>query len=270
MRKSKILGIALAAAMVSSVVVTAAFSVSADEPQPQVTSAGIVAGNTVGITGSFNGWANGKDVQMTNNNGVWEGTIQVDNVTEDMVGVAQKDDGTGNKVDRTDITGKAITFKVRLNGEWTHSWGDFEPDFDRTWNSQTDCAVAAEVGKPITINVKLDTTKCAAGSSITDPADGDAWQVWPVEYSVVESAAPAEESKEEESKEEESKEEESKAEESKEEESKAEESKPAEEPSEDSAPVETGDAASAAALVAVVLASLGTAVVMTKKASAKD
>ena len=268
MRKSKILGIALAAAMVSSVVVTAAFSVSADEAQ--VTSAGIADGNTVGITGSFNGWANGKDVPMTNNNGVWEGTIQVDNVTEDMVGVAQKDDGTGNKVDRTDITGKAITFKVRLNGEWTHSWGDFEPDFDRTWNSQTDCAVAAEVGKPITINVKLDTTKCAAGSSITDPADGDAWQVWPVEYSVVESAAPAEESKEEESKEEESKEEESKAEESKEEESKAEESKPAEEPSEDSAPVETGDAASAAALVAVVLASLGTAVVMTKKASAKD
>ena len=269
MRKSKILGIALAAAMVSSIAATAAFSASAS-----VTSDGI-DGETVGICGAFTNWGipdaeTGKvieDIPMTNNNGVWEGTIEIAEVTEAMLGEPTMDDGTGKQVPRTDITGKAISFKVRTNNSWTNSWGEYEAAYVRTNNSQTNCAVPAEAGKPITIKVKLDTTTTVAESEI--PADdGDAWTVWPVTYEVV-ASAPAEESKEEESSEapaEESKEEESKAEESKEEES----TKPAEEPSEDSKPVETGDAASAAALVAVVLASLGTAVVMTKKASAKD
>ena len=265
MRKSKVLGIALAAAMVTSIAATAAIGASA-----KVSKDGI-DGETVGITGSFCNWGNGgeADIPMTNNNGVWEGTIQIDNVTDDMLGDAMKDDGTGAKVLRDDIQGKAITFKVRTNGDWTNSWGDYEPDYDRTNNSQTDCAVAAEAGKPLTIKVKLDTTTVVAGSSI--PADdGDAWMVWPVTYEVVASEATVEESKAEESKAEESKAEKSKAEESKAEKSKTVESKPAQEKKEDTAPVQTGDTASAAALVAVVLASLGTAVVMTKKASAKD
>ena len=246
MKKSKILGIALAAAMVSSIAATAALSASAT-----VTKDGI-DGETVGITGSFCNWGSdgAADVPMTLNNGVWEGQIQIPNVTDDMLVDATMDDGKGTQVARTDITGKAITFKIRTNGDWKNSWGDYEPAYERTWNSQTNCAVAAEAGKPLTINVKLDTTKQAEGATF-EADDPDIWQVWAVTYEVVESApaeAPATES-------------EAPAEDSAE--------APAAE-SEAPAPVATGDTTSAVALVAVVIASLGAAVVMTKKASAKD
>ncbi|MBQ5562350.1 MAG: hypothetical protein IIT39_03075, partial [Clostridia bacterium] len=188
MRKSKVLGIALAAAMVASI---ATVSVSA-----KVTSAGI-DGDTVGITGSFCGWgtvndAPVADVAMTNNNGVWEATIDLPEVTSDMVvEQATMDDGTGGQVARTDVVGTAVTFKIRLNGDWADSWGDYEPAYDRTWNSQTNCAVSATVGQPLKFKVQLDTTKVVTGSSITDPADPDAWNVWPVTYEVVASETPA-------------------------------------------------------------------------------
>ncbi len=287
MRKSKVLGIAIAAAMVTSIAATAALSASAT-----VSKDGI-DGETVGITGSFCNWGNDgdADVPMTNNGGVWEGTIVIDSVTEGMLGDAMTDDGTGAKVPRDDISGKAITFKVRTNGDWTNSWGDYESAYDRTWNSQTDCAVEANVGDSLTITVKLDTTTVVSGTEI--PAgDADSWQVWPVTYEVQKTEAPAEESSEEESSEEAS------TEESSEEAStEATESSTAAESSaatstaatstaatstaatstatpasttEDTTTVSTGDATSAAALVAVVIASLGAAVVMTKKASSKD
>ena len=274
MRKSKILGIALAAAMVASV---ATVSVSA-----KVSSAGI-EGDTVGIVGQFNGWAT--DVPMTNNNGVWEGTIEIAEVTSDMVvKQAMKDDGTGGKVARDDVVGPAVTFKIRLNGSWDDSWGDYEPDYDRTWNSQTDCAVAATVGQPLTINVKLDTTKVVAGSSITDPSDPDAWNVWPVTYEVVgggeastdepsdepSEEAPADEPSEEAPSDEPSEEAPAEDDPSTTGEDTTSTQPAVESDTKDAAPVQTGDTASAAALVAVVLASLGVAVVMTKKASAKD
>ena len=279
MRKSKVLGIALAAAMVASI---ATVSVSA-----KVTSAGI-DGDTVGITGSFCGWgtvndAPVADVPMTNNNGVWEGTIDIPEVTSDMVvDQATMDDGTGGQVARTDVVGTAVTFKIRLNGDWVDSWGDFEPAYDRTWNSQTNCAVAATVGQPLKINVKLDTTKVTPGSSITDTADPDAWGVWVVSYDVVASEAPVEEdptttgddepvtedpTTEDPTTEDPATEEPATEDPTTEEPSTV---QPAVDDTKDVAPVETGDATSAAALVAVVLASLGVAVVMTKKASAKD
>ena len=259
MRKSKILATAVCAALVTSVAATAAISANA---------AGIgkvddIKSHSVGVTGSFNAWA--ADVPMTDDDGdgVFEGVVDIENVTDDMVEEATKDDGTGTQVSRGI---KGITFKVRLDGSWDDSWGDYEPDYDRTWNSQTDCAVAATVGQPLTINVKLDTTKVVAGSSITDPSDPDAWNVWPVTYEVVGGGeASTDEPSDEPSEEAPAEDDPSTTGED------TTSTQPAvESDTKDAAPVQTGDTASAAALVAVVLASLGVAVVMTKKASAKD
>ena len=246
MRKSKIIASVVSVALVASVAATASISASA------ISKVEDIEGHKVGVTGSFCNWGNDgdADVEMTNNGGVWETTIDIPEVTEAMVVDATKDDGSGNQVSRGF---KGITFKVRLDGTWDDSWGDYEPSYDRTYNSQTNCAVKAEVGTHVKINVKLDTTKNSP-EALSNP-DGETKEgdpvdhlIIPVTYTVeeVKDEKPAEESKKEESKEE----------------SKAE--------SADTSSPATGDTTSAIALVAVVLASLGTAVVMTKKASAKD
>ena len=259
MKKSKILGIALAAAMITSAASMTAFAKMAESAD--------IKGCTVGITGSFNGWAKGADVPMADvdGDGVYEGTIVIDSVEEGMISEAMTDNGS-ESVSRG-FSG--VQFKVRTNGTWDDSWGDFELAYNRTYNSQTNCCVEATAGQPLTIKVKLDTNAIADQSEIDEDdryeagAD-DAFNVWMVTYEKVESEAPAEESSEESS--------ETPAEESKE--TPAEESKestaPAAESSEDTKTVGTGDTTSAVALVAVVIASLGVAVAMTKKASSKE
>ena len=248
MRKSKIIASVVSVALVASVAAAASISASA------ISKVEDIEGHKVGVTGSCCNWGldGDADVEMTNNGGVWETTIDIPEVTEAMVVDATKDDGTGTG-DQVSRGFKGITFKVRLDGTWDDSWGDYEPSYDRTYNSQTNCAVKAEVGTHVKINVKLDTTKNSP-EALSNP-DGETKEgdpvdhlIIPVTYTVeeVKDEKPAEESKKEESKEE----------------SKAE--------SADTSSPATGDTTSAIALVAVVLASLGTAVVMTKKASAKD
>ena len=272
MKKSKILGIALVAAMAASVAVVNASALSADEMKT----------HSVGICGAFNGWGSTPDVVMTDDDGdgIWEGTVEIDNVTEDMIQESTEDKGSAGVVSRG-FSG--VKFKVRLDNEWGTSWGDYEEAYDRTENSQTDCcAKEAVAGQPLTIKVKLDTTTLASDTLTVD--DDDAYALWKVTYTAEAGAAetPAEESSEapaEESSEapaEESSE--TPAEESSEtpaEESSvapAEESStaPAAEESTETSAVPTGDTTSAVALVAVVVASLGAAVVMTKKASSKE
>ena len=113
---------------------------------------------SVGVTGSFCNWGNDgdADVEMTNNGGVWETTIDIPEVTEAMVVDATKDDGSGNQVSRGF---KGITFKVRLDDTWDDSWGDYEPAYVRTHDSQTNCCVECAVGDKIAIKVKFDTTR---------------------------------------------------------------------------------------------------------------
>ena len=269
MKKSKILGIALVAAMAASVAVVNASALSADE----------MKNHSVGICGAFNGWGSTPDVVMTDDDGdgIWEGTVEIDNVTEDMIQESTEDKGSAGVVSRG-FSG--VKFKVRLDNEWGTSWGDYEEAYDRTENSQTDCcAKEAVAGQSLTIKVKLDTTALASDSLPVD--DDDAYTLWNVTYTAEaggaaeeSSEAPAEESSEtpaEESSE-------APAEESSEtpaEESSvapAEESStaPAAEESTETSAVPTGDTTSAVALVAVVVASLGAAVVMTKKASSKE
>ena len=228
MNKAKVLSAALAAAMLTSVVAISASAYSTE-------------GKTFGVCGSFNDWAD--DVVMEGSNGIYTATVTIDNVTEDMIKELTSD-GTP--------TGKyGLQFKVRGAGSWDDSWGQYEEDQDRTYNSQTNCLVEeAKVGEPLTFKVTFDTTKMdaakiAEGSEVDE---ADEYLFWGVTYEIVANETPAA------SEETPAASEETPA------------SKPAAEPPTESTPA-TGDATSAAALVGVVLASLGAAVVMTKKAS---
>ncbi len=261
MNKSKILAVALSAALVGSMAAAASLSASAVANVEQIKD------HSVGVTGSFNGWGNGgeADVAMTDDgSGVYVGVIDIDNVTADMIVEHEADDGTGSGV-KNKTGKKGITFKVRLDGSWDDSWGEYEPAYERTWNSQTDCCAEVSEGDAVKITVKLDTTQNHPDSP--DAGDAPNFEVIPVTYTVEKKAASTESSTE------------SKAESSTE--SKAESSTAAATTSsaaESSAPASTadtttpatGDTTSAVALVAVVLASLGASVVMTKKASVKD
>ena len=189
------------------------------------------AGKTFGVCGDFNDWAD--DVVMTESNGVYTAEVKIDSVKQEWLEKELISDGTP--------TGKyGPQFKVRGVGSWDDSWGQYEPGQNRTYNSQTNCVVEGlEAGKPVTIKVTFDTTKMdaakiAQGGDV-DPADE--YLFWGVTYEVVKESQPA--------------------------------STPATESKTETTPA-TGDATSAAALVGVVLASLGAAVVMTKKASSKE
>ena len=231
MNKAKVISAVLAAAMLTSVV---AISASAYDK----------AGKSFGVCGEFNGWAD--DVVMTESNGVYTAEVKIDSVQQEWLEKELLSDGTP--------TGKyGLQFKVRGVGSWDDSWGQYEQDSARTYNSQTNCLVEGlEAGKPVTIKVTFDTTKMdaakiAEGGDV-DPADE--YLFWGVTYEVVKEEAPAAKT-----------------------ESKTEESQPASTPATESkteTTPATGDATSAAALVGVVLASLGAAVVMTKKASSKE
>lgn len=254
MNKAKILSVALVAGLVASVSAVGASAATINSPAE-------IKDHKVGLIGGFNSW--GGDLEMTDadGDGVYEGTISIESVTDDML--AKDADGANVLVD-----GKTqLQFKVRLDGSWDNSWGEYEAEFDRTENSQTNCSVDATVGEPLTINVKFDTNNVNAdaladpNSDAKDMADSDDKLYWlAVTYEVVASSAPVEESKEESSKEESTS---APAEESKEDSTVAPESS-------DTTTVPTGDTTSAVAVAAVALAALGTAVVMTKKASNKD
>ena len=265
MRKSKVLSVALSSVLVATVAAATAMSVSAE-----ITASSDIPNHKVGVTGGFNGWS--EDVELTDadGDGVYEGVVEIAEVTEEMIKPWSVDD--------VDTGESYLQFKVRLDGEWTDSWGSYEPLHDRCWNSQSNVPVKEAVaGQPITFTVYFDI-KNPSPAALENPdsyaeAGDDDYMYLNVYYKVKETES--EPSKEEPSKEEPSKEEPSK-------ESEAPTgnndttgastdtaSKVASETQTDTSSVPTGDATSAVALAAVVLASLGVAVVMTKKASAK-
>ena len=140
MYKKKIIGIALIAAMVSSM---AATSVSARDFIPDDEVADYFSNHTIGVIGGFNGWAS--DVaKLTDEDGDGIYTAVVENV----------EPGT-------------YEFKVRADEAWDDSWGEYEADYDRTFNSQTNCSITVE--ETGNLVVELDTT-------------GDDSVVWPVNY----------------------------------------------------------------------------------------
>ena len=252
MRKSKVLSVAMSAVLVASLAAAASVSVSAE-----ITNSSQIKDHTVGVVGSFNGWDNDVALTDADGDGVYEGVVEIPEVTEDMfLGWNIDDEPTGESY---------VLFKVRLDGDWTDSWGNYEPLNDRCWNSQSNVPVKeAEVGKPIKFTVYFDT-KNPSPAALANPDSyavaGDDDMMYLNVYYKVEETVVEEPSKEEEP--------------SKVESSQTpvtttgDTSKVAVEDKTDSTAPATGDATSAAALAAVVLASLGTAVVMTKKASAK-
>lgn len=123
-----------------------------------------------------------------------------------------------------------LEFKVRTNNDWTDSWGALDEN-EMTFNSQTNCKTDPLTEKS-DIVVKFDTT---GGDEMT----------YAVSFEVKAAAAADEPTTDEPTTDEPT----------------------TDEPTTD-APA-TGDTTSAFALVSVVVAALGVAVVMTKKASSK-
>ena len=246
MRNSKIVKVLMSSALVASVAVASAMSTAAISNLSQLKD------HFVGVTGSFNNW-DVTDVELTDadGDGIYEGIVDIPEVTEDMIGDWKVDDVLQPE--------KYLTFKVRLDKSWDDSWGAYEPENNRTYNSQSNVPVKeAVVGQPLKFNVIFDTTKINQGyidnkeQSDVLPDDPVDMENIGVTYKIIETVV------------------ESSPEPSQPSESSVESSVVvASQSSTDTSTVPTGDATSAAALAAIVVASLGVAVVMTKKASAK-
>ncbi len=243
MRNSKILKVAICSALVASLTAVTAISVSASDASDKITS----EGHTVGVSGTFTNWEAGKDIPMNDDDGdgVWEAMVDIPSVEADWITDWNKDDKpTGEQ---------HFQFKVRLDNSWDVNWATYEPEHVRVLDSQCNLAIKEDVqaGDHIKFRVFLDTNQMNPEALADSNAELDANEVeWEFLYAgydqfeKVTDEAPAE-------------------------------STPAETPADttqdkDTTTPATGDTTSAIALVAVVLASLGTAVVMTKKASSKD
>ena len=143
MLKRNVMKILLVCAVLFTVGALSAVSVSAEISKPSD-----IPLHTVGVVGSFNGWKD--DVPLTDDDGLYEGIVTVDEVTEDMIINWDIDDEwTGEKY---------LQFKVRLDGEWEDSWGNYEPEYDLTWNSTSNVPIKeAVVGKSLKFKVYFDT-----------------------------------------------------------------------------------------------------------------
>ena len=148
MYKKKIIGIALIAAMVSSM---AAVSVSARDAFDAGEIDTYFENHTIGIVGAMTDWGGSPDVPMTDPDG--------DGI---YVGIYK------------DLAAGTYSFKVRADSNWDDSWGEYEEQYERTMNSQTDCSVTVE-GETTDLVVMLDT-------------NGDDEVVWPVTFFTTESA----------------------------------------------------------------------------------
>lgn len=188
MKKTRLLGLALAGviAIPASIPAFAANS-------PLMYESSDINGLSIGIVGSFNNWGSSgeDDIPMNDNDndGIYEGIIEIPSVTEDMISESITDNGTGEFVSRG-FSG--VQFKIRTNNSWSNNWGDYEPAYNRTYNSQTSCCVETKPGMSLTVKVWFDTTS-VEDQSVQDegdrflPNDYDSFYVWPVRYEVIES-----------------------------------------------------------------------------------
>ncbi len=162
MQTKKILGVALCAALITSMAAIATTSVAAADF--------VASEHTFGVIGAFASSNWGTDVAMTDadGDGVYEATV-------------------------TDAG--SYEFKVRADGAWDWSWGTYEEEYDRTQNSQTNCSVTVAEGQKLI--VKLDTTKVddaakANADSAVNADDFDfaeeGFTYWPVTFEVVDAA----------------------------------------------------------------------------------
>ncbi len=270
MRNSKVLKVAVCSALVASLAASAAFGASALTNVDELKNSSVQMGVCGIFTGDLaaGGWEAGADIPMTYNEstGIWEAKVEFDVVDGYIT------DWTCDGKPAPEGTG--IQFKIRTNNDWTDSWGNYDGK-NGAYNSQYNYGIPGDqvkVGDHVSFTAYLDTNKndplAIEAEEVEEDADPDfTLLAGGVKDLVVTPAggAATEESSEEPSTEAPA-------------ESTPAESTPAETPSapadttqdKDTATPATGDTTSAIALVAVVLASLGTAVVMTKKASSKN
>jgi len=143
--KRNVMKILLVCGVLFTVWAFSAVSVSAE-----ISKASDIASHKVGVVGSFNGWEN--DIPLTDDDGdgLYEGIVTVDEVTEDMI--------INWSIDDVIQPEKYLQFKVRLDGKWTDSWGYYEPIHERCWNCQSNVPVKeAVIGKSLKFKVYFDT-----------------------------------------------------------------------------------------------------------------
>ncbi len=122
------------------------------DPNKKITSAADIAndGHTVGVVGSFSGWKDDIELVDDDGSGMYRSKLVINEVTEDM------------------LLDGALQFKVRLDGQWTNSWGDYEAEYDRTFDSQTNFRVDCAVGDKVTIMFKFYGNKDINGNTGDD------------------------------------------------------------------------------------------------------
>ncbi len=131
------------------------------EPIGEISKSADIPKHSVGVVGSFNGWDS--DIQLTDvdGDGVYEGVVEIDEVTPDMF--------VSWYVDAEPTGESYLQFKVRLDGEWSDSWGYYEPLHDRTWNSLSNVPVKEAVeGQPLRFTVYFDI-KHPAPAALENP-----------------------------------------------------------------------------------------------------
>ena len=138
----KILAISLAAAWLGGNVT--ALNVSA-----YISHSKDITNHSVGVTGSFNSWNSDISLTDSDGDGIYEGIVEIEKVTDDMITNWYIDDKT---------TGESyLQFKVRLDSDWEDTWGYYEPLNDCTYNSRSNVPVKeAVVGQPIKFKVFFD------------------------------------------------------------------------------------------------------------------
>lgn len=145
-------------------VISAASAVSA--AASAFSSDDIRNGNELVASGS---WVTNEDdaVIMTDedNDGVWEGSLRIDNVQSDM------------------LIGGNLEFIVALNGEPYYSWGNYNSETKTTLGGDAVC-VPAEAGRPLDMKVELNTRMKSfyyTDKSYEELGE-DAYTLWPVFY----------------------------------------------------------------------------------------
>ena len=107
----------------------------------------------LGIAGDFTDWGKKPDIEMI---------YSEEDGMKAYVGIV------------TDLEAGDYEFKVRADGDWVHSWGVYEEEYDRTYNSQTNCKFTIEEGDGL-LYVILDVSE-------------DNFELWPVSYMVMDAS----------------------------------------------------------------------------------
>ena len=110
---------------------------STPEPEPEPEPEPVPeAKYNLGVMGSFNNWS--EDIPMQ----------YMDDYFATGIYVATIDN----------LEPGEYEFKVRADGKWDLSWGEYEPEYDRTQNSQTNCkATITEKGQRLVIMINTET-----------------------------------------------------------------------------------------------------------------